>query len=261
MSALGLIRRAIELEVPVVQIADNLPLHVLDAPALDQIATTANAAGVDLEVGMCGFTPSLLRAYLAIAVRLGSPHLRVVVDSPGTEPSLTEIQQTLETLFPEFERERVDLLIENHDRFTARELRGIMEAGASDRLGVVLDTVNSLGALESCEQVLDELRCYIRNVHIKDVHVRRTANRMGFEVSGAPAGQGDLRLHQILTQLFTLESEPTLILEQWPPFASSLKETIAREDEWARAGVRYLSSTLEAVRAYNTEKLGVPAPG
>ena len=49
------------------------------------------------------------------------------------------------------------LAIENHDRFNSTTLVEILERIDSDRVGICLDTVNSFGALEGPEVVLENL--------------------------------------------------------------------------------------------------------
>src|SRR5437879_5454314 len=83
----GLLDKAAELGVKVVQIADNLPLHRLSAAELGHLADRAAQEGIDLEVGTCGLVADHLREYLSIAVRLRSPLVRVVIDSETSQPS------------------------------------------------------------------------------------------------------------------------------------------------------------------------------
>src|SRR5262245_46995842 len=83
----GLLDKAADLGVKVVQIADNLPLHRLSQGELDRLAERAAEQGVALEVGTAGLMPDQLRQYLAVAVRLHSPFLRVVIDSDELQPS------------------------------------------------------------------------------------------------------------------------------------------------------------------------------
>jgi sugar phosphate isomerase/epimerase len=138
-----LVRRAAELGVRLVQLCDNLPLDLLSPGELDTLAAEAAAAGVSIEVGTRGIAPDHLRRHLALAQRLGSGILRVVVDTATARPSPEEIVATLRPLLPAFAAARVCLAIENHDRFRARDLLALLHAIASPWAGVCLDTVNS----------------------------------------------------------------------------------------------------------------------
>src|SRR5262245_4577903 len=98
----GLLDKAADLRVNVVQIADNLPLHRLSQLELDRLAERAARQSIDLEVGTAGFMRDHLRQYLAIAIRLHSPFLRVVIDSEESQPSPYAAAQMLEEVLPDF---------------------------------------------------------------------------------------------------------------------------------------------------------------
>jgi sugar phosphate isomerase/epimerase len=241
-----LLGRAKELDVEVVQIADNMPLDSLGDEELERLLYTATQLGLELEVGTCGFAPEHLKTYLEIARKLGSAFLRVVVDSPGHQPDNDEIMSTLRQVLPIAEQYGIDLLIENHDRLTADGLRSILGAAGSERIGIVLDTINSLGTFETVEHVLNVLAPWVRNVHVKDVTISRLGHKMGFLVEGAPAGSGDLNLDLLFNSIAQLEQDVNLILEQWPSPAESIDESIRREADWATASVSYLKDRVKS---------------
>jgi 3-oxoisoapionate decarboxylase len=85
MTAMGLLHRAVKLQVRVVQIADNLPLDILSDAELQAITAFAERHGPELEIGTRGIEPHQLRTYLAIAQRLRSPLVRTLLDS-STQP-------------------------------------------------------------------------------------------------------------------------------------------------------------------------------
>jgi sugar phosphate isomerase/epimerase len=130
--------------------------------------------------------------------------------------------------------------IENHDRLPVKILRRILEDAGSERIGVCLDTANSLGAGEGLETVLAALASFTVNLHIKDFHVERVPHLMGFSVSGRPAGAGFLDLPAVLEQLTPFQRCHTAVLELWTPPESRLEDTIARESAWAGQSVGYL---------------------
>src|SRR6185503_10468118 len=74
------------------------------------------------------------------------------------------------------------LAIENHDRFPAAILRDVIEKVANDRIGICLDTANSLGSGEGIEAVADILAPFTVNLHIKDFLVERVPHKMGFTI-------------------------------------------------------------------------------
>ena len=244
MNAFDLLNEAARLKVKVVQFCDNLPLVKLTEPELAAFHQRVRALGLEVELGTRGLGPENLRANLRLAQRFGCRFLRLVIDSPGDEPSAEAAVARLQPIMPEFEAAGVCLALENHDRFRSAALAGMVEQLGRDRAGICLDTVNSFGALEGPEVVVENLGPYTLCLHIKDFVVRRVGHQMGFVVEGCAAGSGRLNVPWLLEVL-----EPDLhpfnaILETWVTPGDSLAETIARERAWAEDGVRYLRELI-----------------
>jgi 3-oxoisoapionate decarboxylase len=245
LTALGLLEKACALGVQVVQVCDNLPLLKLPPREREEFARFAGAHQIALELGARGIadTASLL-AHLDLARQFRSPFLRLVVDSPGHEPTPEEVIARLRPLLPRFSEAGVKLAIENHDRFTAGSLAGIIEALGPEEIGVCLDTVNSFGALEGPETVVGTLAPYTLNLHVKDFTIARVSSQMGFVVSGCPVGRGRLDVPWLLDQIGAAGREVNAIVELWTPFGLTLDETIALEAAWAGESVRYLRQLI-----------------
>ena len=241
LSAGDLVERAAGLGVPVVQFADNLPLHDLDVP---ELARRAGTLGVDLEVGTRGIDRDNLLGYLEIATAVGSPLVRIVVDTADHHPGPQEVVDRLGGLRSEFTAAGVTLALENHDRFTAAELAGIVHALGDDWTGVVLDTVNSFGALEGPDVVIGTLAPLAVNVHVKDFAITRAGHMMGFAIEGRPAGRGRLDIPALLARVRQHRAGVTAVLELWTPPQQSLASTIDTERRWAEESVAYLRPLL-----------------
>lgn len=240
MHACELLAEAERLDVRVVQVCDNLPLTRLSSTGLTRFEQRAAAAGIAVELGTRGLQADLLLEYLRLARRFRSPFVRVVVDSPGDEPTPTEIVTRLRALLPEFQRAGIQIALENHDRFPARTLAWIIEQIGPAHAGICLDTVNSFGALEGPAVVVEQLAPYTLNLHVKDFTISRVSTNMGFVVTGCPAGEGRLDLPWLFERLRAAGRDVNAILESWPPFGPTLDETIARERAWVETGVRNL---------------------
>ncbi|GAB4540419.1 MAG: sugar phosphate isomerase/epimerase [Anaerolineae bacterium] len=244
LDALALLDKATSLDVHVVQIADNLPLDRLSPAALDTLERRAAELDVQIEVGTRGIGHDNLRTYLQLAQRLKSPILRVVIDTADHHPDQDEVVVILKEIIPEFERAGVCLAIENHDRFKARSLAQIVERIGSRYVGICLDTVNSFGALEGPEAVLEALGPLVVNLHVKDFTIFRANHSMGFTIEGRPAGQGRLNVPWLLEKLATFGLEVNAILELWTPPEATLPATIEKEDAWAITSIRYLRTLI-----------------
>jgi sugar phosphate isomerase/epimerase len=134
----------------------------------------------------------------------------------------------------------IQLGIENHDRFPARTLRSMIEAAGSDRIGICLDTANSLGAAEGLETIVSVLGSLTLNLHLKDFCIARVPHLMGFTVEGRPAGGGMLDVRWLLDQLAPFGRCETAILELWTPPESDIAQTVAKEEAWAAESVAFL---------------------
>jgi sugar phosphate isomerase/epimerase len=238
LSALGLLDKAKALGVHLVQVADNLPLDQLSQAELDAFAQRATDDGINVEVGTRGIHPDHLRTYLGLAQRLGSPILRVVVDTADHHPGDDEIIATIRNFVPELHRAGICLAVENHDRFQAHALACILQRIDSPNVGICLDTVNSFGALEGPEVVVETLGPWVVNLHVKDFDIRRASHQMGFAIEGRPAGQGRLDVPWLLEAL--RERTFNAILELWTPPDATVDATLAKENAWAIASVDYL---------------------
>jgi sugar phosphate isomerase/epimerase len=244
MGASDLLERARHLGVGVVQIADNLPLHRLPVAELEKLDRRATELGISVEVGTRGIDPKHLARYVEIASRFRSRILRVVVDTSDHHPDENEVVEVVKAVLPELQSAGICLALENHDRFPVRVLARVVERIGSARVGICLDTVNSLGALEGPDTVIETLGPWTVNLHVKDFSIERVSHAMGFVVEGKPAGSGRLNVPRLLERLRAFGRDPNAILELWTPPGATLEATIAREAEWAEDSIRYLRSQI-----------------
>ena len=244
MSAFDLLNEAARLGVRVAQFCDNLPLVKLPASELEAFHQRVKKLGLEVELGTRGLAPENLRAHLRLAQRFGCSFVRLVIDSPGDEPAADETVARLKPLLPEFEAAGVRLAIENHDRFRSATLAWMIGQLGRDRVGICLDTVNSFGALEGPEVVVQNLGEFTLCLHVKDFTIRRVSHQMGFVVEGCAAGRGRLNVAWLLEALKTCPHPFNAILETWVTPGDSLDETIRRERAWAAEGVRHLRGLI-----------------
>jgi 3-oxoisoapionate decarboxylase len=245
LTAMGLLQRAIQHGIHRVQIADNLPLHLLNAEQQKELKLFATEHHIQIETGTRGLKKDLLLIYLKLAVRYRSPFLRVVIDDENYYPSVAEIISIINEVLPAFKKENVMLAIENHDRFPAKILEEIIIATDKEQVAICLDTANSLGCGEGINEVCYVLAPYTINLHIKDYSIRRIKTKMGFTIEGASAGKGQLPLLKIINALRPYNRCSSAILEVWSPAATTPQETIEREEEWVNNSITYLKETIK----------------
>lgn len=244
MSAFELLERAYGLKADVLQIADNLPIGELAEAELLRLKAQADDYGIAIEIGTRGIKSENIENFLRIAQLLGSPILRVVIDSKSHEPAIPEIVQLLKPFEAKFKQAQIKLAIENHDRLTCAEFNEIIDQVGSDWVGICLDTVNSLGAVEAPNTVIPALAPRAINVHMKDFEIVRTNGQMGFTVRGTALGEGRLDVAEVITAVGGVEREITAVIELWTPRQDSYEATVALENEWAKISVTNLRKLL-----------------
>jgi len=244
LTAKGIIDKAVESQLDLVQIADNLPLEKFSEGELNDLVTYSSHRKIEIQMGSRGMTPEHILECLKTADSLKSPILRMVIDGQNFEPGIQEISAIIKDLLPEFKSRNISLAIENHDRFKAREFEKIIQNAGSDMVGICLDSVNSMGAGEGFEEVAKILLPYTINFHVKDFTIRRVSHKMGIIIEGAPAGKGKLNIVEVVAQLKEAGRCQSAILELWTPPESLIEDTIIKEDKWALESIEYLKKII-----------------
>ncbi|MBE2270726.1 MAG: sugar phosphate isomerase/epimerase [Anaerolinea sp.] len=245
LDAFGMLRLADELGLRLVQYADNLPLDALSTDEQARLRDEGHARKIAFEVGTRGIQTDHLHRWIEIAAYFGSPILRVVVDTKTHHPDPDEVVTLVRAALPALKAAGITLAIENHDRFKARTLAGIVEAVGDPHVGICLDTVNSFGALEGTEVVVAALGRYVVNLHVKEFIVRRVPHNMGFEVTGCPTGEGMLDVPSLLGTLRDYGRSFNAILETWLAPQATMAATTDTELLWVRQSITYLRTLLK----------------
>lgn len=143
-------------------------------------------------------------AWLERADAIESPILRVVSGFYRAElagrPDLIEAERryvatVLRESVPAAEAAGIALLLENHSDFTVAEYRSIVEEVGSEAIGVFLDLINPVAALDDPVPVVEALAPLARAGHVKDYVFRSIQtddgyHRRGFEVLYRYPGEG-----------------------------------------------------------------------
>ena len=225
VSASEVFEEAADVGADIVQV--NLHhVRALELEELGALAERGHALGLELLAsgdflgrGRDGDEPSVgigrIEAWLERARALGSPLLRVVsgfyrADLAG-RPDLIEAERSyvcavLRGAAPTAEGAGVVLLLENHSDFTASEYEAIVAEVGSERVGVFLDLINPVAALENPVAVVERLAPLAHAGHVKDYVFRSLPtddgyHRRGFEVLYRYPGEGVADLPGLLDAL------------------------------------------------------------
>lgn len=239
-----LIQFAVDNNISHVQFGDNVPLHMIDSSKLDDLVQVAKRNGVVVEVGMRGLRQELLRQYIRIANSLSSPFLRVVIDDEGFHPDVGQVIDEVKAVLPELVQNNIVLAIENHDRFASETLREIIFRTSESQVAICLDTANSYGALEGTYETVEQLAPYTINLHIKDISIKRVASKMGFHISGAAAGEGDIDIPRVIRKVKQYSRCVSATLELWSDFEHDIVQTRRNEKEAAKRSIQFLKQHI-----------------
>ena len=232
MTAIEVVDAAVGLGLPLVQFADNLPLHRLAGDELDALARHARGAGVILEVGQQGSDTTLLATYLDIAARLDAGLVRLALDAADADIEQATLVAGLRRAVPEAEARGVTLAIENHFGFPSARLAELVDAVGSERVGVCLDVANSICAGEWPRETVERLAPYAVSLHLKDYDIVPDPYGVGFRVLGTPLGEGRTDVAWVLGQIARSGRDVNVVLEHWLPGDADDAALAAREREW-----------------------------
>lgn len=244
LDAFGVVDFAHELGLSLAQFGDNLPLHLLSDEDLHRLRDHARERGIAFEMGMRGLQSPDFERYIELTRFFEASLLRVVVDTATHHPSSSEIVEIVNRHLPALDDAGITLAIENHDRFKAETLARIIKEINHPHVGVCLDTVNSFGALEGPQVVVQTLGRYVVCLHVKEFVVKRVDHNMGFVITGAPTGQGMLDLLWLLPALKYQKRSFNAIIETWLAPLPNMDATAALEQDWVRESVRYLRTLI-----------------
>jgi 3-oxoisoapionate decarboxylase len=141
------------------------------------------------------------------------------------------------------------LAVENHKDWRAEELLAILKRLGCDRVGVCLDTGNSMALLEDPMETVEALAPRAFTTHFKDMGVEECPE--GFLLGEIPLGEGVLDLPRVVRTLRSARPEIRLNLEMIT--RDPLKVPCLSDRYWAtfpELPARALARSLAFVRAH-----------
>lgn len=237
MTAMALLDIATDLDVEVLQFADNLPLHRLDEREIDALAAAARERGITLELGTSAFDMEMVRRYLGIAQRLDAGILRIALDKEDAARPVPELAAEMRSLAPELQEAGVRLAVENHFDFPSSQLADLVDEVADETVGVCLDVANSICAGEWPEETVRLLAPYAINLHLKDYVIQPDSYGVGFRIHGAPLGTGRSDLQGVIA---ALPGPMSVIYEHWLPWPGDFATAAHEERVWSECGVNLI---------------------
>lgn len=245
MTPLELVKKAVSLQVDVVQMADNIHLENYSDEELKETAIYAYQHNILIETGFRGLLPEKFDTYLHITRILEARLMRIVIDAAGFQPSLDEICDLIKDYLPLLKKNHIVLGIETHDRFSAEEFAEIARRIDSENVGIILDAANSLANEELPIAVTEIVAPYTCCYHAKDYIIRRRTTGMGLEIVGTTAGKGRLPICQILNILEEFSPYTFhIILEMWVENCNITPLVLEEEQTHVEESISYLQDLI-----------------
>jgi sugar phosphate isomerase/epimerase len=245
-----LVRQTRAAGLEALQICENArPLQAGEGEWRDTVRA-AGDEGVALHVGCMTLDPEVLARYLDRASAIdGAAAVRIVLeDESGQAPSRDRLERFLAAAAERAIAAGMMLALENHFHVPCRTLLALAGAYPPDVMAFCIDSANSLRNWESAEQVFDLLGERAAFYHLKDYRVH--GSNVGFEVTGAPLGEGALDLAGCVARMRARHETPLVFLETWVPASGDRRIDLAAEADWLAR------SRAAMERAMN----GIPSP-
>lgn len=227
------------------QICENGRPLELPGEQWNDLLRQSREIGLEIQLGCKTLSLETLARYIELAVDTPSRTLRIVLeDDSQPPPTRSVLERFMERAIREVERFSVRLAIENYFAIPSRVLAEVVAPYPSACVGFCIDSANSLRKFEPPEYVMGQLGSRTTCYHIKDFKV--SGDNLGFAVTGAPLGKGDLNLDGILDAMFAREPAPVIFLENWVPATGQWDVDVGEDDRWLRESLANLRSRLLA---------------
>ena len=245
LGPLGLVDKALEHNLTLLQIADNMPLQALNAKTCEALARRAAESGVELELGTDGVTNGNARTYLDLAARLDAKLVRLTLSRDDLSLPRRTLVRALQDAAEAYAEMGVTLALENHFLLTSRELLELLGAVNHPSVGICLDVANSIASGEWPETTVTELAPFAVNLHLKDYRFATDPDGVGFSAVGVPLGEGALDIDTVFATLAAAERRLNVVLEHWLPYTLITANGLGVEDEWTAKSVAAARNYVE----------------
>ncbi|MGM1029318.1 MAG: sugar phosphate isomerase/epimerase family protein [Actinomycetota bacterium] len=248
----AMVDRAASLGCTVFEICDDPRIETLSPSQLDALRERARALGLRLQVGTRGIAPEHLARYIAIAAALDARVLRSMVLRDDADRGVEHVVATLRDSLPRLRSADVRLALETYEQVPTAILVAAVQAIDSPLVGICLDPANCIAALERPADVIDAAAPYALDLHVKDFAFARQDGWVGFTLTGARMGEGQLDLEHELRAVYADGRSPAAIVEHWLPWQGDSATTVALERAWTEATLAALTASASATNSSTT---------
>lgn len=227
------------------QVCENARPLALSSRAWERLIQQSADRGVELQLGCKTLNEAELDQHLLRAAATPARLLRLVLEEEeGRPPSRAFVFDFIASLVPKLTRHNIGAAIENHFDIPARVLAEAVNRHDSPLLGFCVDSANSLRSFEPAAYVLEQLGPRAFCCHVKDYKV--VGHQLGFCVTGAPLGEGDLPLDEFLDAVLSRAHPPELFVETWVIAKGDWAADVAEDMRWLKRSTETLRARLAA---------------
>ncbi|MPZ18265.1 MAG: TIM barrel protein [Luteitalea sp.] len=228
----AVVRQTRDVGLQALQICENARPLTMGVAEWRDLLQLAGDIGLALHMGCMTLDLDTLARYLERAATIpGASALRLVMeDEVGERPSADRIARFLDDATLRARDAGLTLVLENHFHIPCRVLAEAVRGYPESAVAFCLDSANSLRNWESADQVFDLLDPRAAFYHLKDYRVR--GSNVGFEVGGAPLGEGALDLRACLQRIHARHAAPLIFLENWVPATGDWTADVAADAAW-----------------------------
>jgi 3-oxoisoapionate decarboxylase len=240
----SLVQQTREAGLDALQICENARPLDLSAAAWRDVLRAASDVDVAVHLGCMTLDAETLSRYLERAAMIpGATALRIVLeDDSGHAVSRDRLERFLAAATARASDAGLMLVVENHFHIPCSVLAEMARSYSAKVVSFCVDSANSLRNWESATQVFDLLDDRAVFYHLKDFQVQ--GSNVGFEVTGAPLGDGSLDLDACLERMFARHTQPLIFLENWVPATGDRSTDIAADAEWLARSLTGLRRAL-----------------
>jgi hypothetical protein len=99
---------------------------------------------------------------------------------------------------------------------------------------------------ETQREVVELVADSVVNLHVKDFRFVRADGLVGFALTGAELGTGDLEAELLFERVRPVERGISRIVEHWLPWQGDEETTMHLEQAWTRSSIAWLRSQEQA---------------
>ena len=260
MNVFSFVEKAYQMGYRRIQLCENLNFRAYSKNDLQRLRDMSKDLDMTVEIGLKKLDEENLSRHVDIALLVGATFIRAVshdhdnLSQQEMESVVADVTKLLKKWAPRIEDSGLSLGLENHFDLVTKDLVRIVSEVASAGIGLVYDTTNSLGFLESPENTLKTMLEFVLSVHLKDYTIQK--GEAGYEILGTVLGEGSLSMPAIFSLLDGRLPDIPIILESTARrnFQDTPEQVLKWEEDIIQRNTRSMETLLRENPCFNKQE-------